>query len=56
MMAFIDINDDSGDMSLVMMPNIYGGLQTLLQKGKYIYFEGNMEKEASVLLKNARMI
>ena len=56
MMCFADISDDSGDLSLVIMPNLYSEFQAGLVKGKYIYFEGNIEKEASVLVKKIRII
>ena len=56
MMAFADISDDSGDLSLVLMPEIYKSLQAQLAKDKYIYFEGNHDKEASVLVKKANII
>lgn len=56
MMAFVDIYDDSGDMSLVLMPDIYRLLQADLLNDRYIEFEGKIEKEASTLVKKARII
>ena len=56
LMAFADISDDSGDMSLVIMPNLYQGIQSDLVKGVYVYFEGNIEKEASCLVRKIRII
>ena len=56
MMAFVDISDDSGDLSLVVMPNLYNENQAVLVKENYLYFEGNMEKEASLLVKKLRKV
>ena len=56
MMAFVDIADDTGNMSLVVMPNLYNSLQTVLKDGLYICFEGNIEKEGSCLVKKARVL
>ncbi len=56
MMAFVDISDDTGDMSLAVMPDLYAQLQLQLKEDSYIYFEGNIEKENSALVKKARII
>lgn len=56
MMAFADINDDSGELSIVLMPNIYAICQEKLKEGKYILFEGKMEKENSLLVKKAQIL
>ena len=56
MMCFVDISDDSGDLSLVVMPNLYSENQAVLVKENYLYFEGNMEKEASLLVKKLRKV
>jgi len=50
-MAFVDIIDETGSLSLVVMPDAYQRYQLLLEKGKYLYFEGNNDKESSVLVK-----
>ena len=56
MMAFVDLIDDKGALSLAVMPNIYANFSSQLVKGKYVYFEGNMEKESSCLVKKMRVI
>ena len=56
MMAFVDLIDDKGALSLAVMPNVYAMFSNVLEKGKYVYFEGNMEKQASCLVKKMRVI
>lgn len=56
MMAFVDLVDDKGAMSLAVMPNVYALHANLLVKGKYVYFEGNIEKEASCLVKKLQVL
>ena len=56
MMAFVDIVDDKGNLSLAVMPNIYANFASQLVKGKYVYFEGNMERQASCLVKQMKVI
>ena len=56
MMAFVDLIDDKGALSLAVMPNIYSMYSNVLVKGKYVCFEGNMEREASCLVKKMRVI
>lgn len=56
MMAFVDIVDDKGSLSLAVMPNVYANFSSELVKGKYVYFEGNMEKQASCLVKKLKVI
>jgi len=56
MMAFVDIVDDKGSLSLAVMPNIYANFSKELVKGKYVYFEGNMERQSSCLVKKMRII
>lgn len=56
MMAFIDLNDDTGDISLVVMPNLYRNFHGLIAKDQYVYFEGNVDKEDSCLVKKLEII
>ena len=56
MMAFVDIVDDKGNLSLAVMPNVYANFSSQLVKGKYVYFEGNMERQASCLVKQMKVI
>ncbi|RRC91714.1 DNA polymerase III subunit alpha [Erysipelotrichaceae bacterium OH741_COT-311] len=50
LMAFVGINDESYEMDLVIMPNIYQKYSDCIQKGNYIVFSGKIEKEASCLV------
>ena len=54
-MAFVDISDDRGKMSLAVMPNIYAQYASILSKGKYVYFDGKIEREASCLVKTMKI-
>lgn len=56
MMAFVDLVDDKGELSLAVMPNLYAQYGSQLVKGKYVYFEGRIEKEASCLVRNMRIL
>lgn len=56
MMAFVDLIDDKGAISLAIMPNLYSQYSSQLIKGKYVLFEGKIEKEASCLVKKMRII
>lgn len=55
-MAFVDIVDDKGQMSLAIMPNVYSQFESELLKGYYVYFEGKFEKQDSCLVKNMKII
>ena len=55
-MAFVDLVDDKGSLSLAVMPNVYQNFASQLVKGKYVYFEGNMERQASCLVKQMKVI
>ncbi|MDO4500490.1 MAG: DNA polymerase III subunit alpha [Erysipelotrichaceae bacterium] len=54
MMCFIDVSDDSGDISLAVMPLLFKTIENTIGLAKYVYFEGNMEKAASVLVKKLK--
>ena len=56
MMCFVDLSDDSGDISLAVMPRLYSEHQEELVKENYLYFEGELEREASVLVRRLRKI
>ena len=56
MMAFVDLVDDKGSLSLAIMPNLYSRYSAELVKGKYILFEGKMEREASCLVRSMQII
>ena len=54
LMAFMDIIDDTGSISLAIMPDVYRSIQGIIVKDKYIIFEGKLEKEDSVLVKKIK--
>ena len=56
MMAFVDLVDDKGSLSLAVMPNLYAQYSPQLIKGKYVLFEGKIEKEASCLVRNMKIL
>ena len=56
MMAFVDIVDDTGSLSLVVMPDLYLRFFNEIIRGRYIEFEGMIEKQGSCLVKKIRMI
>ena len=56
LMAFVDLVDDKGALSLAVMPNLYSQYAPQLIKGKYVLFEGKIEKEASCLVKKMQIL
>ena len=56
LMAFVDLVDDKGALSLAVMPNLYSQHAPELVKGKYVLFEGKIEKEASCLVKKMQIL
>ena len=56
MMAFVDLVDDKGGLSLAVMPNLYSRYAAELIKGKYVLFEGKMEREASCLARTIQIV
>lgn len=56
MMAFVDLVDDKGSLSLAVMPKLYARHQSELVKGKYVLFEGKAEREGSCLVRNMKII
>ena len=56
LMAFVDLVDDKGALSLAVMPNLYAQYAPQLVKGKYVLFEGKIEKEASCLVKKMQIL
>ncbi len=49
MMAFCTLADESGELSLLVMPKLYGRYQASLRKGAYVYFRGNMTEDGSCI-------
>lgn len=56
MMAFVDLVDDKGALSLAVMPRVYAMHSTQLVKGRYLRFEGKMEREASCLVRSLEIL
>lgn len=56
LMAFVDLVDDKGSLSLAVMPNLYSQFASKLSKGKYILFEGKMERQDSCLVKKIELL
>ncbi|MDY6062748.1 MAG: DNA polymerase III subunit alpha [Erysipelotrichaceae bacterium] len=54
-MAFLDISDETANISLVLMPNVYRQCQNQITKGSYISFNGKIEKEDSVLVQRVEI-
>lgn len=55
-MAFVDLVDDKGELSLAVMPDLFERTRSQLIKGKYVIFEGKMEKESSCLAKSLQIL
>ena len=51
MMAFVDVFDDSGDLSLAIMPDLYKQYEEKIANSKYLYFEGKVDRVGSLLVK-----
>lgn len=56
LMAFIGAMDETGEIDIVCMPDSYQKYRPLLVKGQHILFEGNIEKEGSLVLKKLSAI
>ncbi len=56
MMAFVDLVDDKGALSLAVMPKVYALHSSQLVKGRYLKFEGKIEKEASCLVRSLEVL
>ena len=56
LMAFVDLVDDKGSLSLAIMPNLYLQYANVLSKGKYVYFEAKMERQTSCLVKKVMVL
>lgn len=56
LMAFVNGYDESGDLDLVIMPNLYQHVQPILVKGHYIFFEGKMDEKGSCLANKIKLL
>ena len=50
MMAFVVAVDETAQIDLVVMPRLYSSSTAFLNKGQYVFFQGNMDKEDSCLV------
>ena len=50
-MCFVDIYDDTASISLAVMPETYKQYRELIDKDRYIVFEGKLDQKESVLVK-----
>ena len=55
-MEFIDIEDDDTTCSLVLMPRVYEEYKDKIKEGDYILFNGNHEREESILAKKIKVL
>lgn len=56
LMAFVLGVDETSEMDLVIMPNIYQKMMPLLIKGNYLYFDGKMDNKESCLVKSVQCL
>ena len=49
MMAFVDVSDETGSLSLSIMPNLLQAHLGEIAKDRYIYFEGKVDRDNSCL-------
>lgn len=54
-MAFVEAHDETSELDLVIMPDLYRTFHGRLKKGEYLYFEGRIEKVGSCLVKKLRL-
>ena len=55
-MAFLSVSDGEGTFDLTVMPALYAQFRDQLKKGRYLAFEGKIEKEGSCLLRRIRIV
>lgn len=55
-MAFMNVSDGENSFDIVVMPNLWRMFQDKLEKGRYILFEGMIEKENSCLLRKVTVV
>ncbi|MDO4940777.1 MAG: DNA polymerase III subunit alpha [Erysipelotrichaceae bacterium] len=55
-MAFVDLIDDKGELSLAIMPDLYRNIGGQLAKDKYVTFEGKIERQGSCLVRKITIL
>ncbi len=56
MMAFLSVADETGEIDVTVMPNLYRQYGNDLARGKYILFHGRMEKENACLADRLKIV
>ena len=56
LMAFLNVFDETSEFDLVIMPNLYSKYASELIKGKYIYFNGKIDRENSALVNDLKFM
>lgn len=56
LMAFVLGVDETSEIDLVIMPNIYQKMMPMLIKGNYLYFDGKMDNKESCLVKSIQSL
>ena len=51
-MAFVTVDDETGTLDLVVLPNQYKKLKALIEKDKFIFVEGRVDKKNSFVVDN----
>ena len=56
MMAFVKVNDETSDFSLLVMPSQYRMYAAVLRKGIYIRFDGKMTDDGKCIVNSLHVI
>ncbi|NLC54790.1 MAG: DNA polymerase III subunit alpha [Erysipelothrix sp.] len=56
LMAFVSVNDDTDNIDLVLMPNIYKNIEDKLKSESYIRISGKIDRKDSILVNSLNFI
>ncbi len=56
MMSFVKVNDETGDMDLLVMPSQYETYSDILRRGIYICFDGKMKEDGKCIVNSIRVV
>ena len=56
MMAFVMVNDETADLSLLVMPSQYQNTSGILRKGIYIRFDGKMTEDGKCIVNSLHVV
>ncbi len=56
LMAFVNVQDESNEMTLLVMPKLYGKIHSKLLKNTYIIFTGKMTDDLSCIVKEIKFL